>query len=145
MRGELFPEISDELQEYIETHEVEENELLAGDYHTLKKNYSIVLEYVKELEEKLRKDKEKIRILNNKILYMEKQKEEDNVVFDKSVDSVIKSLKATISSYKSISSRHTKKIEKLEQIIVDKEKELIELRGFRDTFIKVLNEKGDNL
>lgn len=145
MRGELFPEISDELQEYIETHEVEENELLAGDYHTLKQHYSIVLTYVKELEEKLRKDKEKIRILNNKILYMEKQKEEDNVVFDKSVDSVIKSLKSTIASYKSISSRHTKKIEKLEQIIVDKEKELIELRGFRDIFIKVLNEKGDNL
>lgn len=143
MRGDLFPEISDELQEYIETHEVEENELLAGDYHTLKKNYSIVLEYVKELEEKLRKDKEKIRILNNKILYMEKQKEEDNNVFYDTAD--IKSLKSSINGLKSASVRQQKKIEKLEEIIVDKEKELLELRGFRDTFMKVLNEKGDNL
>lgn len=143
MRGELFPEISDELQEYIETHEVEENELLAEDYHTLKKNYSIVLEYVKELEEKLRKDKEKIRSLNNKILYMEKQKEEDNCFYGNSDD--IKSLKYSIAGLKSASVRQQKKIEKLEEIIVDKEKELIELRGFRDTFMKVLNEKGDNL
>ena len=143
MRGELFPEISDELQEYIETHEVEENELLAEDYHTLKKNYSIVLEYVKELEEKLRKDKEKIRSLNNKILYMEKQKEEDDCFYGNSDD--IKSLKSSIAGLKSASVRQQKKIEKLEEIIVDKEKELIELRGFRDTFMKVLNEKGDNL
>ena len=143
MRGELFPEISDELQEYIETHEVEENELLAEDYHTLKKNYSIVLEYVKELEEKLRKDKEKIRILNNKILYMEKQKEEDDCFYGNSDD--IKSLKLSIAGLKSASVRQQKKIEKLEEIIVDKEKELIELRGFRDTFMNVLNEKGDNL
>lgn len=142
MRGELFPEISDELQEYIETHEVEENELLAGDYHTLKKNYSIVLEYVKELEEKLRKDKEKIKSLNDKILHMEKQKEEDNCFYG---DSDVKSLKYSISGLKSASVRQQKKIEKLEEIIVDKEKELIELRGFRDTFMKVLNEKGDNL
>lgn len=143
MRGELFPEISDELQEYIETHEVEENELLAEDYHTLKKNYSIVLEYVKELEEKLRKDKENIRILNNKILYMEKQKEEDDCFYGNSDD--IKSLKYSIAGLKSASVKQQKKIEKLEEIIVDKEKELIELRGFRDTFMKVLNEKGDNL
>ena len=142
MRGELFPEISDELQEYIETHEFEENELLAEDYHTLKQHYSIVLEYVKELEEKLRKDKEKIRSLNNKILYMEKQKEEDDCFYG---NSDVKSLKYSISGLKSASVRQQKKIEKLEEIIVDKEKELIELRGFRDTFMKVLNEKGDNL
>lgn len=143
MRGELFPEISDELQEYIETHEVEENELLAGDYHTLKKNYSIVLEYVKELEEKLRKDKENIRILNNKILYMEKQEEEDDCFYGNSKD--VKSLIYSIHGLKSASVRQQKKIAKLEEIIVEKEKELIELRGFRDTFMKVLNEKGDNL
>lgn len=143
MRGELFPEISDELQEYIETHEVEENELLAGDYHTLKQHYSIVLTYVKELEEKLRKDKEKIRILNNKILYMEKQKDDNNVSCETGKN--IKSLISSIKGLKSASVRQQKKIEKLEEIIVDKEKELIELRGFRDTFMKVLNEKGDNL
>lgn len=143
MRGELFPEISDELQEYIETHEVEENELLAGDYHTLKQHYSIVLTYVKELEEKLRKDKEKIRILNNKILYMEKQKDDNNVSCETGKN--IKSLISSIKGLKSASVRQQKKIQKLEEIIVDKEKELIELRGFRDTFMKVLNKKGDNL
>ena len=143
MRGELFPEISDELQEYIETHEVEENELLAGDYHTLKQHYSIVLTYVKELEEKLRKDKEKIRSLNNKILYMEKQKDDNNVSCETGKN--IKSLISSIKGLKSASVRQQKKIQKLEEIIVEKEKELIDLREFRDTFMKVLNKKGDNL
>lgn len=135
MRGELFPDISDELQEYIETHEVEENELLAGDYHTLKKHYSIVLEYVKELEEKLRKDKETIKSLNNKILYIKKQKEEDDCFYG---DSDVTSLKLSIAGLKSASVRQQKKIEKLEEIIVDNEMELIKLRDFKKTVMNTL-------
>ena len=142
MRGELFPEFSEELVEYIETHDSKENPNLTEDYEQLRQHYSIVLEYVKELEEKLRNYKYLIHKLQNKVKDKEKQ-EQDNVVLDKSVDSVIKSLTASVAGYKSIVSRHSKKISKLEEIIVEKEKELIELRGFRDKTIKLLNEKRD--
>ena len=140
MRGELFPEFSEELTEYIETHDPIENPNLTEDYELIRQHYSIVLEYVKELEEKLRNSKRVISKLKTAIEDKEKQKE-DNVVFDKSVDCVIKSLKTSISGLKSASVRQQKKIAKLEEIIVDKEKELIELRGFRDKMIKLLNEK----
>lgn len=142
MRGELFPEFSEELTEYIETHDSKENPNLTEDYEQLRQHYSIVLEYVKELEEKLRNYKHLIHKLQNKVKDKEKQ-ERDNVVLDKSVDSVIKSLRASVAGYKSIVSRHSKKISKLEEIIVEKEKELIELRGFRDKTIRLLNEKRD--
>ena len=142
MRGELFPEFSEELTKYIETHDSKENPNLTEDYEQLRQHYSIVLEYVKELEEKLRNYKNLVRKLQNKVKDKEKQ-EEDNVVLNKSVDSVIKSLKASVAGYKSIVSRNSKKISKLEEIIVEKEKELIELRGFRDKTIKLLNEKRD--
>lgn len=142
MRGELFPEFSEELTEYIETHDPIENPNLTEDYEQLRQHYSIVLEYVKELEEKLRNYKNLVRKLQNKVKDKEKQ-EQDNVVLDKNVDSVIKSLKTSIAGYKSNSVRQQKKISKLEEIIVEKEKELIELRGFRDKTIKLLNEKRD--
>lgn len=142
MRGELFPEFSEELTEYIETHDPKENSNLTEDYEQLRQHYSIVLEYVKELEEKLRNYKNLVRKLQNKIKDKEKQ-EQDNVVLEKNVDSVIKSLKTSIAGYKSNSVRQQKKISKLEEIIVEKEKELIELRGFRDKTIKLLNEKRD--
>lgn len=142
MRGELFPEFSEELTEYIETHDPIENPNLTEDNELIRQHYSIVLEYVKELEEKLRNNKRVISKLKTAIEDKEKQKE-DNVVFDKSVDSVIKSLKTSINGLKSASVRQQKKIAKLEEIIVDKEKELIELRGFRDKTIRLLNEKRD--
>ena len=142
MRGELFPEFSEELTEYIETHDPIENPNLTEDYEQLRQHYSIVLEYVKELEEKLRNYKNLVRKLQNKVKDKEKQ-EQDNVVLDKNVDSVIKSLKTSIAGYKSNNVRQQKKISKLEEIIVEKEKELIELRGFRDKTIKLLNEKRD--
>lgn len=142
MRGELFPEFSEELTEYIETHDPIENPNLTEDNELIRQHYSIVLEYVKELEEKLRNNKRVISKLKTTIEDKEKQKE-DNVVFDKSVDSVIKSLKTSINGLKSASVRQQKKIAKLEEIIVDKEKELIELRGFRDKMIRLLNEKRD--
>ena len=142
MRGELFPEFSEELTEYIETHDPIENPNLTGDNELIRQHYSIVLEYVKELEEKLRNSRRVISKLKIAIEDKEKQKE-DNVVFDKSVDSVIKSLKTSINGLKSASVRQQKKIAKLEEIIVDKEKELIELRGFRDKTIRLLNEKRD--
>lgn len=142
MRGELFPEFSEELTEYIETHDPIENPNLTEDNELIRQHYSIVLEYVKELEEKLRNNKRVISKLKTAIEDKEKQKE-DNVVFDKSVDSVIKSLKTSINGFKSASVRQQKKIAKLEEIIVDKEKELIELRGFRDKTIRLLNEKRD--
>lgn len=142
MRGELFPEFSEELTEYIETHDSIENPNLTADNELIRQHYSIVLEYVKELEEKLRNSKRVISKLKKAIEDKEKQKE-DNVVFDKSVDSVIKSLKTSINGFKSASVRQQKKITKLEEIIVEKEKELIELRGFRDKTIRLLNEKRD--
>ena len=142
MRGELFPEFSEELTEYIETHDPIENPNLTEDNELIRQHYSIVLEYVKELEEKLRNNKRVISKLKIAIEDKEKQKE-DNVVFDKSVDSVIKSLKTSINGLKSASVRQQKKIAKLEEIIVDKEKELIELRGFRDKTIRLLNENRD--
>jgi chromosome segregation ATPase len=142
LRGELFPEFSEELTEYIETHDPIENPNLTEDNELIRQHYSIVLEYVKELEEKLRNNKRVISKLKTAIEDKEKQKE-DNVVFDKSVDSVIKSLKTSINGLKSASVRQQKKITKLEEIIVDKEKELIELRGFRDKTIRLLNEKRD--
>lgn len=142
MRGELFPEFSEELTEYIETHDPIENPNLTEDNELIRQHYSIVLEYVKELEEKLRNNKRVISKLKTAIEDKEKQKE-DNVVFDKSVDSVIKSLKTSINGFKSASVRQQKKITKLEEIIVEKEKELIELRGFRDKTIRLLNEKRD--
>lgn len=143
MRGELFPEFSEELTEYIETHNIDENENLTEDYVQLKKHYSIVLEYVKELERKIIRHKETIRTLNSTIRYKEKQEIEGNVVLDKSIASELKSLKTTIGGLKSTNSKYKSKIAKLEEIIVDKEKELIELRGFRDKTIRLLNEKRD--
>lgn len=140
MRGELFPEFSEELTEYMNTHDSEENPNLTEDYELIRQHYSIVLEYVKELEEKLRNNKHVIYKLQTMVKDKEKQ-ENDNVVLDKSYDSVIKSLNTTIAGLKSVNTKHQKKITKLEEIIVEKEKELIELRGFRDTMIKLLNEK----
>ena len=140
MRGELFPEFSEELTEYIETHDPKENPNLSENYEQLRQHYSIILEYVKDLEEKLRNNKDIIRKLKIKIKDKEKQEDYD-VVLDKNVDSDMKSLKATIAGLKSANVKQQKKVAKLEEIIVEKEKELIELRGFRDKMIKLLNEK----
>ena len=140
MRGELFPEISEELNEYIDNHDPKENSYLSEDYIILRQHYSIVLDYVKDLEKKLRNSRCIIAQLQTQVRDKGEQKE-DNVVFEKSTDTIIKSLNATIAGLKSSNSRQQKKITKLEEIIVEKEKELIELRGFRDKMIKLLNEK----
>ena len=140
MRGELFPEFSEELTEYIDNHDPKENSYLSEDYIILRQHYSIVLDYVKDLEKKLRNSRCIIAQLQTQVRDKGEQKE-DNVVFEKSTDTIIKSLNATIAGLKSSNSRQQKKITKLEEIIVEKEKELIELRGFRDKMIKLLNEK----
>ena len=47
------------------------NPYIADDLNVLKKNYSILLDYVIELESRLRKKEEKINFLNRRINYFE--------------------------------------------------------------------------
>ena len=106
MREELFAEFSEELTEYIETHEPKENSYLSEDYEQLKQHYSIVLEYVQELENKLQHCRNTIRKLKAQD---EVKQETDNVVFDDSLKQEVKSLKTTIAGLKSTISRQQKK------------------------------------
>lgn len=126
MRGELFAEFSEELTEYIETHEPKENSYLSEDYEQLKQHYSIVLEYVQELENKLQHCRKTIRKLKAQD---EVRQETDNVVFDDGLKQEVKSLKTTIAGLKSTISRQQKKEIKLKEIIVELEKEITELQG----------------
>lgn len=126
MRGELFAEFSEELIEYIETHEPKENSYLSEDYEQLKQHYSIVLEYVQELENKLQHCRNTIRKLKSQD---EVKQETDNVVFDDGLKQEVKSLKTTIAGLKSTISRQQKKEIKLKEIIVELETEITELQG----------------
>lgn len=126
MRGELFTEFSEELTEYIETHEPKENSYLSEDYEQLKQHYSIVLEYVQELENKLQHCRNTIRKLKTQD---EVKQETDNVVFDDGLKQEVKSLKTTIAGLKSTISRQQKKEIKLKEIIVELEKEITKLQG----------------
>lgn len=126
MRGELFAEFSEELTEYIETHEPKENSYLSEDYEQLKQHYSIVLEYVQELENKLQHCRKTIRKLK---VQDEVKQETDNVVFNDDFKQEVKSLKTTIAGLKSTISRQQKKEIKLKEIIVELEKEITELQG----------------
>ena len=126
MRGELFAEFSEELTEYIETHEPKENSYLSEDYEQLKQHYSIVLEYVQELENKLQHCRNTIRKLKTQD---EVKQETDNVVFDDGLKQEVKSLKTTIAGLKSTISRQQKKEIKLKEIIVELETEITELQG----------------
>lgn len=126
MRGELFAEFSEELTEYIETHEPKENSYLSEDYGQLKQHYSIVLEYVQELENKLQHCRKTIRKLK---VQDEVKQETDNVVFNDDFKQEVKSLKTTIAGLKSTISRQQKKEIKLKEIIVELEKEITELQG----------------
>ena len=126
MRGELFTEFSEELTEYLETHEPKENSYLSEDYEQLKQHYSIILEYVQELENKLQHCRNTIR----KLKTQDKVKQEtDNVVFDDGLKQEVKSLKTTIADLKSTISRQQKKEIKLKEIIVELETEITELQG----------------
>lgn len=126
MRGELFTEFSEELTEYLETHEPKENSYLSEDYEQLKQHYSIILEYVQELENKLQHCRNTIR----KLKTQDKVKQEtDNVVFDDGLKQEVKSLKTTIAGLKSTISRQQKKEIKLKEIIVELETEITELQG----------------
>lgn len=126
MRGELFAEFSEELTEYIETHEPKENSYLSEDYEQLKQHYSIVLEYVQELENKLQHCRNTIRKLKTQD---EVKQETDNVVFNDDFKQEVKSLKTTIAGLKSTISRQQKKEIKLKEIIVELEKEITKLQG----------------
>lgn len=126
MRGELFAEFSEELTEYIETHEPKENSYLSEDYEQLKQHYSIVLEYVQELENKLQHCRNTIRKLKAQD---EVKQETDNVVFNDGLKQEVKSLKTTIAGLKSTISRQQKKEIKLKEIIVELETEITELQG----------------
>lgn len=126
MRGELFTEFSEELTGYIETHEPKENSYLSEDYEQLKQHYSIVLEYVQELENKLQHCRNTIRKLKTQD---EVKQETDNVVFNDDFKQEVKSLKTTIAGLKSTISRQQKKEIKLKEIIVELEKEITELQG----------------
>ena len=132
MRGELFLGVSDELNEYINNHDIEENELLAEDPRVLRKNYSIVLEYVRELENKLRKDKKIIKDLNDKIVDIETAKDDIMQEKQQHVDKyIVKSLQTSIAGLKSVNARQRKKIEILQDKIVKSEEELIKLRKLK--------------
>ena len=126
LRGELFTEFSEELTEYIETHEYKENSYLSEDYEQLKQQYSIVLEYVQELENKLQHCRNTIRKLK---VQDEVKQETDNVVFNDDFKQEVKSLKTTIAGLKSTISRQQKKEIKLKEIIVELEKEITKLQG----------------
>jgi phage shock protein A len=126
LRGELFAEFSEELTEYIETHEPKENSYLSEDYEQLKQHYSIVLEYVQELENKLQRCRNTIRKLK---VQDEVKQETDNVVFNDDFKQEVKSLKTTIAGLKSTISRQQKKEIKLKEIIVELEKEITKLQG----------------
>lgn len=126
MRGELFAEFSEELIEYIETHESKENSYLSEDYEQLKQHYSIVLEYVQELENKLQHCRKTIGKLKAQD---EVKQETDNVVFNDDFKQEVKSLKTTIAGLKSTISRQQKKEIKLKEIIVELEKEITKLQG----------------
>lgn len=132
MRGELFLGVSDELNEYINNHDIEENKLLAEDPRVLRKNYSIVLEYVRELENKLRKDKKIIKDLNDKIVDIETVKDDITQEKQQHVDNyVVKRLQTSIAGLKSVNARQRKKIEILQDKIVKSEEELIKLRKLK--------------
>ena len=128
----MFEGVSDELNEYINTHDTRDNELLAEDPRVLRKNYSIVLEYVRELESKLRKDKKIIKDLNDKIVATETVKGDITQEKQQHVDKyIVKSLQTSIAGLKSVNARQRKKIEILQDKIIKSEEELVKLRKLK--------------
>ena len=128
MRGEIFPEISDELQEYIENTDVESNNLLSEDYEVLKKHYSIILEYVKHLERENKKNKNTIRCLKT-----------DN----KQLNALCGILNGRISMLKYKHVADMKKKEELEKLVEESINEIMELKRFKHMFISLLNKEGN--
>lgn len=64
--------ISEEFESRLDTNnETKINPYIADDLNVLKNNYSILLDYVIELESRLRKKEEKINFLNRRINYFE--------------------------------------------------------------------------
>lgn len=64
--------ISEEFESRLDmNNETKINPYIADDLNVLKKNYSILLDYVIELESRLRKKEEKINFLNRRINYFE--------------------------------------------------------------------------
>ena len=64
--------ISEEFESQLDiNNETKINPYIADDLNVLKKNYSILLDYVIELESRLRKKEEKINFLNRRINYFE--------------------------------------------------------------------------
>ena len=135
-RSELFSYESEELQDYIQKHNISVNPYLSDDYITLKKHYSIVLEYVKSLENKLRYCRYELEKNENKPII-------SNIIdssnTQKDVSSEIKSLKCEIAGLRSSIVREKKKRENAELLLHASVKTINELK----TTIKLLKKKKE--
>ena len=144
MRGELFPEINVAKQQ----GDIKVNPYISDDLETLQKHYTIIVEYVKELEEKLRKEKELTRKLKAKVLSLENNIYESDYTYfieEKATDSELikenKSLKTSNAGLHSTILRKDRRIQDLSLLLLESLDEVIELKRFKHNVIDVLNKE----
>lgn len=141
MRGELFPEREDELQDLIENTCIDTdhiNENISDDIKILQVHYTILLEYLDDLEIRLRKERYQKQKLKNEIQFLKthnrNSSDEDEIT--------IKTLKCSNASLKSVIVRKDKEIEQIRLLLSESLKEIGELRKFKNEVIKMLNKNG---
>ena len=141
MRGELFPEREDELQDLIENTCIDTdhiNENISDDIKILQAHYTILLEYVDDLEIRLKKERYQKEKLKNEIQFLKKHNKNSS-----SEDEItIKTLKCSNASLKSVIVRKDKEIEQIRLLLSESLKEIGELRKFKNEVIKMLNKNG---
>lgn len=141
MRGELFPEREDELQDLIENTCIDTdhiNENISDDIKILQVHYTLLLEYLDDLEIRLRKERYQKQKLKNEIQFLKthnrNSSDEDEIT--------IKQLKCSNASLKSVIVRKDKEIEQIRLLLSESLKEIGELRKFKNEVIKMLNKNG---
>ena len=141
MRGELFPEREDELQDLIENTCIDTdhiNENISDDIKILQVHYTILLEYLDDLEIRLRKERYQKQKLKNEIQFLKTHNRNSS-----SEDEItIKQLKCSNASLKSVIVRKDKEIEQIRLLLSESLKEIGELRKFKNEVIKMLNKNG---
>lgn len=141
MRGELFPEREDELQDLIENTCIDTdhiNENISDDIKTLQVHYTLLLEYLDDLEIRLKKERYQKQKLKNEIQFLKTHNRNSS-----SEDEItIKQLKCSNASLKSVIVRKDKEIEQIRLLLSESLKEIDNLKKFKQDVVKMLNNGG---
>lgn len=142
MRGELFPEREDELQDLIENSHIDTtniNKYISADVEMLQAHYTILLDYVETLEKRLKQERYKKQKVMTELQYLKKH----GVVASKNENEIImKQLKCSNASLKSVIVRKDKELEQIKLLLSESLKEIDNLKKFKQDVVKMLNNGG---